>query len=132
MGTLNLEKSTHWSQQMYIELERDINRIEGVPVLLTRWVRARREEMSSCCTVWDKQWGGGTRRCSGPGAGPWAPAGRVCVLFDSKAYVQHNDWPIERHIIRDFCFENSICHGVDDGSGGMYIQFIKYQSFLNN
>ena len=34
---------------------------------------------------------------------------------------------------RDFCFENSICHGVDDdGSGGMYIQFIKYQSFSNN
>lgn len=26
----------------------------------------------------------------------------VSVLFDSKAYVQHNDWPIERHIIEIF------------------------------
>ena len=25
--------------------------------------------------------------------------GHVSVLFDPKAYVQHNDWPIESHII---------------------------------
>lgn len=54
MHTQLLGWSIHLSQQNDIELERNTNRIEGVPVLLTLCVRDVYEETGSYSTAWYK------------------------------------------------------------------------------